>query len=343
MITMVKVLINGYGSIGKRVADAVSKQKDMEVIGVTKTRPNFEAQMAVDKGYKLFTAIPERKSLFEENGIDIEGTIFDVIEDADIVVDCAPGGIGKENLENIYKKYGVKAILQGGEKARFVEDNFNALWSYDRCYGKDYIRAVSCNTTGLCRTLYAINSATDIIKARVVLVRRGADPNDAKRGPINAIVPNPPTIPSHHGPDVASVVPEFEGKIITSAIIVPTTLMHMHSLMVETTGTTRDDILDAIEKTPRIFTVSAEDGLNSTATIIEFARDLGRPRYDLNEIAIWEESINVVGNELFLMQAVHQESDVIPENIDCIRSMLQMEEDNMKSIEMTNKAMGLMK
>ena len=59
MMTMVKVLINGYGSIGKRVADAVSKQKDMEVIGVTKTRPNFEAQMAVDKGYKLYAAIPK--------------------------------------------------------------------------------------------------------------------------------------------------------------------------------------------------------------------------------------------------------------------------------------------
>ena len=340
---MVKVLINGYGSIGKRVADAVSKQDDMEVVGVTKTKPDFEAKMAIDKGYELFAAVPERKKLFEEKGLDISGTIFDVIEDVDIVVDCAPGGIGAENLENIYKKYNVKAILQGGEKAKYVEDNFNALWSYDRCYGKDYIRVVSCNTTGLCRTLYAVNSTTDILKARVVLIRRGADPNDIKRGPINAIVPNPPTVPSHHGPDVVSVVPKFEGKIITSAFIVPTTLMHLHSLMIETTGTTKDDVLDAIEKTPRIFTVSSEEGITSTATIIEFARDLGRVRYDLNEIAIWEESINVVDNELFLIQAVHQESDVVPENVDCIRAMLQMEDDNLKSIEKTNKAMGLMK
>ncbi|AEF96561.1 type II glyceraldehyde-3-phosphate dehydrogenase [Methanotorris igneus] len=337
----VKVLINGYGSIGKRVADAVAKQDDMEVIGVTKTKPDFEARLAVEKGYKLFAAIPERKELFEEKGVEIEGTIFDVIEDADIVVDCAPGGIGKDNLENIYKKYKVKAILQGGEKAKYVEDNFNALWSYDRCYGKDYVRVVSCNTTGLCRTLYAIDSVTDIVKARVVLIRRGADPNDAKRGPINAIVPNPPTVPSHHGPDVVSVVPKFEGKILTSAVVVPTTLMHMHTLMVETTGTTRDAILDAIEKTPRIITVKASEGFDSTATIIEYARDLGRMRYDLNEIAIWEESVNVVDNEVFLMQAVHQESDVVPENIDCIRAMLQMEEDNMKSIEKTNKALGI--
>ena len=36
---VVKVAINGYGTIGKRVADAVSKQDDMKVIGVVKTRP----------------------------------------------------------------------------------------------------------------------------------------------------------------------------------------------------------------------------------------------------------------------------------------------------------------
>ncbi|EHP84874.1 hypothetical protein MetfoDRAFT_1525 [Methanotorris formicicus Mc-S-70] len=51
--------------------------------------------------------------------------------------------------------------------------------------------------------------------------------------------------------------------------------------------------------------------------------------------------VNVVDNEVFLMQAVHQESDVIPENIDCIRAMLQMEDDNFKSIEKTNKSLRI--
>ncbi|ABR55233.1 glyceraldehyde-3-phosphate dehydrogenase, type II [Methanococcus vannielii SB] len=340
---MVGVLVNGYGSIGKRVADAVAKQDDMKVIGVTKTKPDFEARMAVTKGYKLFAAIPEKKHLFEEANIPIEGTIEDIIEDADIVVDGAPKKIGKANVENVYKKHNVKAIIQGGEKAKDAEDSFNSLWSYNRCYGKDYIRLVSCNTTGLCRTLYAIDSITDILKARVVLVRRAADPNDIKTGPINAIIPDPVTVPSHHGPDVVSVIPKLDGKIMTSAIIVPTTLMHMHSLMVETTGVTKDAVLDAIEKTPRIIKVKASEGIDSTAKIIEYSRDLGRLRYDLNEIAIWEESINVVDNEIYLMQAIHQESDVIPENIDCIRAMLEMEEDNIKSIEKTNRALGLLK
>jgi glyceraldehyde-3-phosphate dehydrogenase (NAD(P)) len=113
--------------------------------------------------------------------------------------------------------------------------------------------------------------------------------------------------------------------------------------MVETSGTNRDEIIDALAKTPRILTVKASEGFDSTAKIIEYARDLGRSRYDLNEIAVWEESVNVVDNEVYMMQAIHQESDVIPENVDCIRAMLEMESDNLKSIEKTNKALGLIK
>ena len=56
---MKTVAINGYGTIGKRVADAVAAQDDMKVIGVSKTRPNYEARTAVEeKGYPLYIGIP---------------------------------------------------------------------------------------------------------------------------------------------------------------------------------------------------------------------------------------------------------------------------------------------
>ena len=50
---MVNVAINGYGNLGKRVADAVAKQDDMKLVGVSKTHPNFEAYVAAMKGYSL--------------------------------------------------------------------------------------------------------------------------------------------------------------------------------------------------------------------------------------------------------------------------------------------------
>lgn len=338
---MKSVAINGYGTIGKRVADAVAAQDDMKVIGVSKTRPNYESRTAVEeKGYDLYIGIPERADQFKEAGIEIAGTVEDMIQEADVVVDCTPGTIGPQNLE-MYKKAGVKAIYQGGEDHELTGLSFNAISNYDDSYGKDYTRVVSCNTTGLTRTLSTIDPIADIKKVRAVMVRRGSDPSEVKKGPINSIVPNPPKVPSHHGPDVKTVMEGID--VTTMALLVPTTLMHQHNIMVEINNEVEtQEIIDALEKRSRVLVVDASEGLGSTAELMEYAKELGRNRNDLYEIPVWRESINVVSNELYYMQAVHQESDVVPENIDAIRALLEMESDNEKSIAKTNKAMGIL-
>lgn len=338
---MKSVAINGYGTIGKRVADAVAAQDDMKVIGVSKTRPNYESRTAVEeKGYDLYIGIPERADQFKEAGIEIAGTVEDMIQEADVVVDCTPGTIGPQNLE-MYKKAGVKAIYQGGEDHELTGLSFNAISNYDDSYGKDYTRVVSCNTTGLTRTLSTIDPIADIKKVRAVMVRRGSDPSEVKKGPINSIVPNPPKVPSHHGPDVKTVMEGID--VTTMALLVPTTLMHQHNIMVEINNEVEtQEIIDALEKRSRVLVVDASEGLGSTAELMEYAKELGRNRNDLYEIPVWRESINVVGNELYYMQTVHQESDVVPENIDAIRALLEMESDNEKSIAKTNKAMGIL-
>ena len=61
--------------------------------------------------------------------------------------------------------------------------------------------------------------------------------------------------------------------------------------------------------------------MSSTAEIMEFARDMKRPRNDMWENCIWPESITVGDKELYFFQAVHQESIVVPENVDAIRAM----------------------
>lgn len=336
---MKAVGINGYGTIGKRVADAVAAQDDMKLAGVTKRTPDFESKMAVEKGYPLYISVPEREELFEEAGIKVSGTIEDFYDKVDVIVDATPEGIGAKNMET-YKKLGIKSTFQGGEKHDQIGKSFNSFANFKDSIGADYVRVVSCNTTGLCRTLNPINDLAGIKKVRAVMVRRGADPAQVKKGPINAIVPNPPTVPSHHGPDVQTVMNGL--NITTMALLVPTTLMHQHNLMVELENSVSvDDVIDKLEKTPRVLLVEASKGLGSTAQIMEYAKDLGRPRGDLFEIAVWKESINVVDGELYYMQAVHQESDVVPENVDAIRAMLEIEENPFKSISKTNKAMGI--
>ena len=167
----VKVAVNGYGNIGKRVADAVAKQDDMKLVGVSKTRPNFEAFVAIKKGYPLYVSDESNIDAFRAAGLEVAGTTADMLREADVVVDATPEGMGAKNLENLYKKVGIKAIFEGGEKHAAIGASFNAYCNYDGAFGKDYVRVVSCNTTGLCRTLYAVDKLAGIKKVRVVLVQ----------------------------------------------------------------------------------------------------------------------------------------------------------------------------
>ena len=118
--------------------------------------------------------------------------------------------------------------------------------------------------------------------------------------------------------------------------------MHLHSIIVKLSRkSTSEEVLSLWENTPRVKFVSGNEGVASTAQIMEMARDLIRDRSDLNEIAVWKEGVHVVGDHLYYYQAIHQESDVVPENVDCIRAMFSLTENNLESIEKTNKALGI--
>lgn len=341
MADKIKVALNGYGTIGKRVADAVLRQDDMTLVGIGKTKPDYEAYVANKKGIAIYAVDPSKaESKFKAAGLSISGSSEDMIKKADIVVDCAPEGMGEEN-KKLYEKLGKKAIFQGGEEHEVAGTSFNAMANYDQAIGKQFVRVVSCNTTGLCRLLWTLDQAYGVKKVRATMMRRGGDPDDIKRGPINAIVPDPIKLPSHHGPDVNSVLPNI--KIDTVAVKLPTTLMHMHYVNANLKKTPSSaDVVATLKKHPRLWLIPGWLGIKSTADCVELGRDLGRPRYDIMENAIWEESVSVdAEGELNLFQGIHQESDVVPENVDCIRAMTGLEKDGKKSMEKTNKTLGI--
>jgi glyceraldehyde-3-phosphate dehydrogenase (NAD(P)) len=336
---MIKVGINGYGTIGKRVADAVAMQKDMKLIGVTAHSYSFNTEVAKGKGYKIFTTTKDND--LKLNGIKPDGDINSLLEQVDVIVDATPKKVGKENLEKYYKQKKLKAIFQGGEKHETTGTSFVAQCNYYEAINKDYVRIVSCNTTGLCRTLDAINKKYGVTSVHATMIRRGADPGDIHHGPINAIVPVL-EMPSHHGPDVQTVLHGME--IFTTALSVSSTLMHLHTLTVDLKKRANlNEVIDLFKKTTRVRVVRNAEHLRSTAEIMELARDLGRLRGDMPEICVWQEAIGITTNahnKLLYMQAIHQESDVIPENIDCIRAMMGFK-DGEKSIEITNKTFNI--
>ncbi len=333
---MIKVGINGYGTIGRRVAQAVMLQKDMTVSGVVKTKPDYVAHFA-SKNFKVFS--PDEKSFatFEESGIKPAGTLANLISDSDIIVDATPEGMGEKNLE-LYKKAGIKAIFQGGESSTIAESSFTSYANYDKALGKNYVRVVSCNTTGLARTLSALRDNFGVNNVYVTLIRRATDPNDSKKGPINSLEPSL-KIPSHHAPDLKTVLEGIE--VDTVAIKAPTTLMHVHVVQAELgKAASREDVMATFSKYPRILQVSGKEGIVSTAQVMDLARERGRNRSDLYEIALWKESINLKGSKINYIQAVHQESDVVPENIDAIRAMFELA-DKETSLSATDISLGI--
>jgi len=334
----VKVAINGYGTIGKRVADAVAAQDDMRVIGVAKRRPTYEVRTAIGKGYPFYTITEENRADFKRRGLEVAGLLPDMLKEADIVVDCTPEDVGAEN-KPLYEKAGRPVIYQGGEEAELVEASFNAAANYKEAWGKRAVRVVSCNTTGLCRTLFPLYRDLGIEDVFAVMVRRAVDPQDAKKGPVNAITPAL-KVPTHHGPDVKTVIHDL--PIQTMAVVVPTTLMHLHAIQVTLKkDVSAKDVIALWERTPRVRLVDGGEEVKSTSHVMELARELGRSRSDLFEIAVWRDGVSVVGRKLYYYQAVHQESDVVPENVDCIRSMLELETDPLRSIAKTDRGMGI--
>ena len=341
MVT-IKVAINGFGTIGKRVADAIDAQEDMEIVGVTKTAPSFGCELAVKRGFPLYCTFDDNQkiSLFANKGYDCKGGLSDLLSIADIVIDCSPGKMGADNLAK-YISADVKYIFQGGEKHSLTGISYTSSANHAANLNAQGTRVVSCNTTGLSRTLIPLFDHCGSLKVECTLIRRAADPGNSTKGPINAIKPVL-QIPSHHGPDIMTVKPEIE--INSLAVAVPTTLMHVHSIIAdlpEGHGLTTDKVIEMWKNSPRVIVMNGKDDrIPTTAEVMEMARDIGRKWGDLHEIFVWDDGVKLVGNRLYYFQAIHQESDVIPENVDCVRALMGTETDWKASVAKTDSAIS---
>ncbi|MVO08061.1 type II glyceraldehyde-3-phosphate dehydrogenase [Flavobacterium sp. TP390] len=336
---MKNIAVIGYGVIGKRVADAISKQDDMKLSGVCDIISDWRIQNAVRKEYDIYAATPEAADNMKAEGITVKGNMQLLIEKSDLVVDCTPKKIAEQNVI-IYKTQNIKFILQGGEKHETTNHSFSAENNYQSALNLEATRVVSCNTTSILRTLTTLKKAGLLEYARGTLLRRATDPWESHLGGImNTMVPER-EIPSHQGPDAKSVDPDLD--VITSAVKVPETLSHMHYWNVKLKkNTTKEEVLKAFKTSSRIKLIRYDQGLVSNNTIKEMFLDMGRPWGDMYEVALWEDMLKIVGDELFYAYVVDNQAIVIPETIDAIRALTGIETDALKSITKTNISLGI--
>lgn len=331
----VKVGVVGYGTIGQRLADGVFMQEDMELVGVCDVGITLAIRALKERGmeYELYLVDMSKKEEFDNISIKVSGSLEDLVKQCDVILDSTPAGVGAKNKE-LYEKYNVKAIFQGGEANSVADVFFHGYANYNKGLNKDFLKLTSCNTTGLIRAVDCLDKEYGLDKIAITIIRRVADPGDYHRGLTNALRVD--KAPSHQAVDLMTIMPHIDA----TGILVHTPVTHGHIITVLAEGKkkiTKEMALKAFRKHPRIRVVSLEQGFLGNASLFKYARDLGNPRGDMYEIAVWEDTIVESGDQIMFAINIPQEAITIPETIDGIRAVMNMQKNSKEATEKTNK------
>ncbi len=336
---MVKVGVVGYGVIGLRLATGVSLQDDMELVGVADVGLTLPVRALLERGmpYDFYLAIPDNREKLEAAGVPISGTLEDLVQKCDVILDATSAGVGAKNKE-IYAKYGKKAIFQGGESTEVADVFFHGYANYEEGLGKQFLKLTSCNTTGLIRAVDCLDRELGVENVMLTIVRRVADPGDYHRGLTNALKVD--TVPSHQATDLMLIMPHIKA----TGVLVHTPVTHGHFISVNIKpkkSTTTEEVLRYFNEHPRIRVVRIADGFQGNAAIFRYARDLARPHSDMYDIAIFEETVTVFEGHVIFGLHVPQEAVVIPETVDGIRAVMEMSTDRLEAVQVTNKFLNM--
>lgn len=334
-----KVGVVGYGTIGMRLADGVALQGDMELVGVVDVAPTLAVRALHEAGmdYDLYLVDTARKPQFDELDIPVTGSVHELLEQVEIVLDATPDGVGAKNKE-LYKKHNVKAVFQGGEKNEIADVFFHGYANYEKGLGQNFLKLTSCNTTGLIRSVDAIDREVGVEKVAITIVRRVADPGDTHRGLVNVLKVD--KVPNHQAVDLMTVMPHVNA----TGFLVHTPVTHGHVISVVATpkkSISPESLTELFREHPRIRVFRIADGFNSNAALFKYARDLGNKRADMYEVGCWEECVGMSGDDILYAINIPQEAVTIPETIDGIRAAMELQTDRLEAVGKTNEYLGI--
>ena len=322
---MKRVFINGYGSIGSRLAAFLSDDPEIEIVGVGKKSPDSKVEAAINTGLDVY--VPE-SDMHKFDGYHIRGTIKSALSRSDIVIDASPGGCGYINKMQLYEPNNIPAIYQGGESVTgpsAVSDViFNSRTNYDKAIHARHVMQGSCNVTGMGRMLMPLRARYQDRLARidVTLIRRWADIEQSDKNVPDTIEM---TQSPHHGQDVMAAL---EGgpaaaapmPLHVRAVKVPTRQMHLHIMDVRFSDDAPDtsEIHEMLIKEPGIAILyTAKD----TAQIRECAKNMGFGFVDTNLIHVHANMTSASGDTVQIMYSDDQTGIVIPENHMLLQAM----------------------
>jgi len=328
-----RVFVNGYGSIGSRIAQFIDDDNDIEVTGVGKYSPDAKVTDAISRGFKVY--VPKDKTDAFKN-FKISGTIESIIEECDLVIDAAPGGLGYTNKKTIYEPKNVRAIFQGGETITgdkaVAELIFNSRVNYEKAFDRKYVMQGSCNVTGLGKILQPLKEkyGKKIKRFDAALLRRWADIEDLQTEVKDSIEW---TRKPHHDEDVKSYMGS-DTPLFIRVFKVPTRQMHVHLMDVRFNGPAPNvsEILNLYKNEYGVATLYNAKG---TKDIRDFSESIKFSFKDTNMIHIHADLIEIQDDVVKLTYSDDQTGIVVPENHLLMQAMLfkRNKEDAFKHTE----------
>jgi len=338
----IPIAIVGFGSQGRRTAQAVAQQRDMKIIGVALSQPDLSTHLALRMGYPIISIEPEDMSIFKKAGISCKGSMENLLPEVKAIVDCTPAGVGRQNKERFYRKYDLRVVFQAGEDPAIAEiPAFFSLNDYEKAHRARFVRVASPFAVSLGRTLWSLRKKFGVKKALCTFVRAGSETMRTHQGPVDSIIPESPAIFQRIKWELNQIFGELEVSL--TSVWVPSILFDVQSVFFELTKKPRlKTLINLLSKTPRITVVHSEEGLSSTDILFEFFRRTRPCSADMYEVCVWKEQIEVHENTLKLMQAVDPHSVHIPEVIDAIRAM-NTKMPRVESSRLTDESLDILK
>lgn len=317
---MVKIFINGYGNIGRRLASALSVDKEIQLVGVAKYTIDDKVKEALDNRFNVFVP-DEMLGAFKEKGYGVTGSIKDAVKYSDLVIDAAKEGGGYDNKKSLYEPMNKPAIFQGGEDRhgdRSVADMIhNSRVNYSRAAGKTYVIQGSCNVSGMGRIMQPLMEkfGDRIQRYDVELIRRWADLEDTKAVKDSIEWDRNP----HHQDDVKDFIPN--ANLYVDAFKVPSRMMHLHHMFIRFNdkAPTKDEILECYRNE---FGVAIINSAKGTGDVRRKALELGFAHGDTNMVHIHQDILRVQDDMVKLAYSDDQTGMVIPENHLLLQSMI---------------------
>ena len=88
----------------------------MQLVGVADVAPTLSIKALKERGmpYNLYNALADNQKLFDDAGIPVSGTLEELVDECDILLDATSAGVGAKTES--FMKIWQEGCISGGER-----------------------------------------------------------------------------------------------------------------------------------------------------------------------------------------------------------------------------------